>query len=435
MLRPRVGLAVLANRYEVGADQAPALRDRLRAALSARPLDLEVAQSVVDNNRAAADAGRRFAEAQADAVCLAAATWCDDDFALDLLAHCERPAITWAVPGVETGSLCGTQQLDCVLRQLGRPYRFVYGDPEDSRAGERAEAYARAAALDRALRRARFGLIGHRTRGMAEVACDEFALARVIGPRLLSVGVGEHLAARAAVADDEASAVWQRVRESVGRVSSPDDDGLASARAYLAMKQFIDDNDLAGVAVGCYPDLMGEVCLAASLLAEDGFVVGCEGDVNGTVAMSMLHQLTGQPVHNTDLLFDYADDNSILFSHCGSGGFSLARDRGDIHLAPVRLADRGLCVLFPARPGPVTLVNLVGAGGRYQLAVIEGEAVESEMVFPGNPLRVRFRRPVRDLLDEIAALGIGHHWMAGYGHVGDVIRDYCGLARLACHAL
>lgn len=435
MLRPRIGLAVLANRYEVGADQAPALRDRLRSALGQRAVALEVADAVVDDNRTAAEAGRRLAEAQVDAVCLAAATWCDDDFALDLLAHCDRPAITWAIPGIETGSLCGTQQLDCVLRQVGRPYRFVYGDPEDSQACERAEAYARAAALDRALRRARFGLIGRRARGMTEIACDEFALARVIGPRLLSCDTQQYLALQRAAPEDEARAVWERVTAAVGRVSSSAEDGLTSARGYLAIKRFVEDNDLAGVAVGCYPDLMGQVCLAASLLAEEGVVVGCEGDVNGTVAMFMLQSLSGQPVHNTDLLFDYAEDNSLLFSHCGSGGFSLARDSAEIHLSPVRLAERGVCVLFPSRPGPVTLLNLVGAGERYQAAVMEGEAVESEMVFPGNPLRVRFQRPVRTLLDEIAARGIGHHWMAGYGLVGGVIRDYCDLVGLTCHTL
>lgn len=435
MLRPRIGLAVLANRHEVGADQAAALRDRLREALRQLAVALEVAEPVVEDNRTAAEVGRRFSETQVDVVCLAAATWCDDDFALDLLAHCDRPAITWAIPGIETGSLCGTQQLDCVLGQVGRSYRFVYGTPEDPQACERALGYARAVALERAVRRARFGLIGQRTRGMTEVACDEFALARVIGPRLLSCDTAEHLALQQAVPEDEARAVWERVAAAVGRVSSSREDGLASARAYLAMKRFVEDNDLAGVAVGCYPDLMGQVCLAASLLAEEGVVVGCEGDVNGTVAMFMVHSLTGQPVHNTDLLFDYAEDNSLLLSHCGSGGFSLARDPAEIHLAPVRLADRGVCVLFPPRPGPVTLVNLVGAGERYQAAVMEGEAVESEMVFPGNPLRVRLERPLPALLDEIAALGIGHHWMAGYGLVGDVVRDYCDLVGLTCHRL
>ena len=45
---------------------------------------------------------------------------------------------------------------------------------------------------------------------------------------------------------------------------------------------------------------------------------------------------------------------------------------------------RGVCALFPAKPGPVTLLNLLPASGGYQIALLEGEAQPSEMVFPGN---------------------------------------------------
>jgi hypothetical protein len=37
------------------------------------------------------------------------------------------------------------------------------------------------------------------------------------------------------------------------------------------------------------------------------------------------------------------------------------------------------------------------------------------MVFPGNPLRVRFQTDYRDILAWIATNGLGHHWMAAYG--------------------
>jgi len=60
----------------------------------------------------------------------------------------------------------------------------------------------------------------------------------------------------------------------------------------------------------------------------------------------------------------------------------------------VRLANQGVCSLFPARPGPVTLINLLPRAGGYQMAVMQGEAISTDMVFPGNPLRVKFSQPV-----------------------------------------
>jgi L-arabinose isomerase len=50
------------------------------------------------------------------------------------------------------------------------------------------------------------------------------------------------------------------------------------------------------------------------------------------------------------------------------------------------------------------------------------------MVFPGNPLRVQFGRDVTEVMDWIFDEGIGHHWMAGYGHVGEELLHWARLA-------
>ena len=120
-------------------------------------------------------------------------------------------------------------------------------------------------------------------------------------------------------------------------------------------------------------------------------------------------------------------ENAIVFSHCGNGGFSLAESSKQIVLAPVRLMDSGVAALFPARPGSVTLVNLVATISGYKMAVLLGEATETDVIFPGNPLRVRFKSDYRNILDWIVEEGLGHHWMAGYG---DIRRPLSDLARM-----
>jgi L-fucose isomerase-like protein len=179
---------------------------------------------------------------------------------------------------------------------------------------------------------------------------------------------------------------------------------------------------------------MGRVCLAASLLADEGIPLGCEGDVNGAVGQLLMTRLTGQPTHNTDWL-EPLEDGTVVFTHCGSGSFDLAENPRDITLSPVRLMDRGVCSLFPAKPGPVTLVSLLPKGDGYQLALLEGEALSTTMVFPGNPLRVRFLQPTGEIINWIFAEGIGHHWMAGYGHVAEEIRQWAGLSGNALRLL
>ncbi len=436
-MKPKIGLVVITNPYEVGADEAPEIARQAQAQLAKLNLELVAAEKVVQSDEASRAVGRTFRREEVDLVCLIEATWSDDHLALDILEEAGGvPLVAWALPGVNTGSLCGCQQLCCVLKELDWPYRFVYGPLAATTNAfsvhTQIEICARAAALKRTLRTARLGFIGHRTKGMTEISFDEFEMKRLFGPRLVQLDTYSFRQMVESVPRPQAQAVWEKVAGQVGSIESPPEDGLHSCRVYLAMKRFVEENGLAGLAVGCYPNLMGEVCLAASLLGEEGVPLGCEGDVNATLAMLMLQELTASPVHNTDLLAVYEEDNAMLFSHCGSGGFSLAASSSQIELSPVRLMERGVCVLFPARPGPVTLVNLVGRRDTYRLTLLRGEAVETEMLFPGNPLRVRFERGIYDLLDFIAAEGLGHHWMAGYGEVRPELEEFCRWTGVRC---
>jgi len=417
-MRLRLGLTVVASPLEVGADEAPLLRERAQGAFRSAGedrLDLHTCRDVVLSARDAVQAGRELYDQRVDAICVVAASWFEDYLVLDMLEECDVAILGWAMPGMETGSLCGMQQLGFILKQLERPYELLYDDLDSPAAKQRALAYIRAAALRRRLRGARIGYLGHRVEGMTETTGHELALKRIFGPRIVGIDSQAFLQRVAQVDIEAARDRWAQLQQQVGCVQCDEEAGLESLRAYAVLEELVDQGMLSAVAVGCYPDLMGRVCLAASLLGEKGVPVACEGDVNGALTMLMLTWLSGQPTHNTDLLNPIPEDNSIVFSHCGSGAFSLSERPHEITLAPVRLMDRGLCCLFPAKPGAVTLANIVPTVGGYQMALLFGRAVETEMLFPGNPLRVRFESPYQDVLNWIAKEGIGHHWMAAYG--------------------
>jgi L-fucose isomerase-like protein len=251
---------------------------------------------------------------------------------------------------------------------------------------------------------------------MTETTAHELALKRIFGPRIVGIDSQIFLERAARVDRAQAAAAWQALKSRAGRVTATEEAGVEALRVYAALRDVIDDLGLAAVAVGCYPHLMGKVCLSGSLLGEQGISMACEGDVNGALGMIILTRLAGEGVapHNTDLLDPIPAENSIVYSHCGSGCFALAASRESITLGPVRLMDRGVCSLFPAKPGPVTLVNIVASMSGYRMAALYGEAIETGMIFPGNPLMVRFRSDYRDILAWIARR-IGPSPMAGYG--------------------
>jgi L-fucose isomerase-like protein len=451
ILTPHVGIAALASPMEVGAGRAEQTVADLAYLLESAGCRV-VNGGAVKNAEQARKAGLVFAEKHVSSVALSPASWFEDYLVLDLLEECNVPVLLWALPGMETGALCGTQQVGCYLRQLGKPYQAVFGEIIAGEQLDRCLNFLRASALACLLRRAKIGMAGQHVRGMTETAVNEIALKKTFGCRVVPLDMVSLLHAARKAAMSQKKRIWKKIKAAVKCSKVTDEAGREAAGMYLAIKQIIAADELSALAFGCYPDYMGCACLAASLLADEGYPVSCEGDVNGAVGMLILQSLTGQPTHNTDWL-DPLPDGSVVFTHCGSSSYMLAENKEDITLAKVRLANQGVCSLFPAKSGPVTLVNIMPAGAGYQMAVLEGEALATEMVFPGNPLRVKFDvvagvadpgsassrpttgfhcqrsdlKPVSKVLDWIFANGIGHHWMAGYGHVGNEIKDLANI--------
>jgi len=425
-LQPKVAVCGLCSPLEVGADQAPADAAALARLLQDAGCEV-VALGVVDTPDKATVAGRLCAEQHVDAIAAVAASWFEDYLVLDLIEEWPAPLVLWSTVGMETGALCGMQQLTCYLKQLARPFVAVFGELGDAACGERALTAVRAAALHTRLRRARIGLAGHRVAGMTHTAPNEFMLKRAIGPRVVPLDLPLLLQRAEAVAPATRQELWQQIVGRAGECRVPESAGLDSMGVAVALREIVAEEGLDAVSVGCYPHLMGRVCLAASLLADEGIPMACEGDVNGAAGQFVLQLLTGQPTHHTDWL-NPLPDGTVIFTHCGSGSFSLAHDPASISLRDVRLMGQGVCALFTARPGPVTLLSLIPIPDGYQLALLEGEALPAEMVFPGNPVRVQFDRPVGELLAWIHEAGIGHHWMIGMGHVGQTVRDWAAIA-------
>jgi len=428
----RLGFAVIRHPLEEGGEEAPRILEEGAGALRAAGIEIVEAPGFIEDEASAVAAGRRFYDERVPLIVLAAATWSADSLLLDLLEECRVPLVTWAFPGMKTGSMCGCQQFGCVLKELGKEYRFAFGSARDPAAIGRIVEYAKAVGLAADLRKVRLGLAGYRIAGMTEVTFDELELKAALGPRVIHYGLDDIERQMRDVPAAEARALWRARLGGIAKVSAGDAEIIDSMRGAIALRRIAERDRLSGMAVECYPRFMGRLCLAASLLADEGIAIGCEGDVNSTVAMLILERLTGGPVHNTDGLGVDFDKGSIVFSHCGSGSLRLAASPEAIEIAHVRLMDQGACALFPGRPGPVTLVNLVGRRGTYRMGIAFGEAIPTGMVFAGNPTEVVIEGGVRPYLDLIAREGLGHHWMIGYGDVRGALREFCAHVGIRC---
>ena len=201
---------------------------------------------------------------------------------------------------------------------------------------------------------------------------------------------------------------------------------MKASRGYLAMETLAREMKLDALSINCWTHLKSRVCLPVARLNDQGIGAGCEGDLHSTILMRLLYEVTGRSTINGDFLRMFPENNQILFSHCGAGPFSMARSARDIVLhASVETGD-GIGVFYPAdQPGTVTAINLMGSREGYRLTALCGDVVKTDMAYEGNPMRVRFRTPVNDILQSVVDAGAGHHWTIAYGDFSEELGLLC----------
>jgi L-fucose isomerase-like protein len=427
MYQPKVGSYAVYEPPEEGWENWEAQSAQINSALAKAGVQIIPAQEAVKDLASCQRVMNFFASQNVDMLHALIVSWSFDHYTVEIQQKVEKPVLIRAIPGIRTGSVVGSMQLNCVLSDIEVPHRMLYGEIEDENTIADSVTYAKACAIQNKLRGARMAVIGRRTEGMTPTAVDEVEILRLFGTRLLNYGLDEIQEMANAIAAGDAEVAWSRISSGAAKVMSKTEHGLSTARNYLLFKKMTDELGLSAITIGSYPKCQGTMCVPIAWLNEEGIPTGCEGDVNSTLCMLMLSMLSNDPVHFGEMLAFDEKHNALVTSHCGCGSPSLADTHG-YSLQPVRLANNGVCIRYAAKPGPVTYVNLVGRKGNYRLCAIEGEAVRTEMVFEGNPLRFELKSPLKKVWETANEHGLGHHWMTAYGHVASVLVEFCQLA-------
>lgn len=427
MRKPRIGCYAVYEPAEEGwqdlDSQIAQILDDLRVA----GLDVIAAPEPVCDDASCQNTAGWFQDKDIDLLHALIVTWSFDHYSIEILRSNPLPLAIRSIPGIRSGSIVGAQQLNSLLADLELPHKLLFSAPGQQDTADRTARYARACALQKDLRQATIGVIGRRTEGMTPIAVDEVEILRLFGARLWNLELADLEERTAHLDTSQAAKAWGDFSQEASSVECLPQDGVQSFKRYLALQEWVKEKNLQALSIGSYPKCQGTLCLPIALLNENGLPAGCEGDVNATLAMFLLSHLSQDPVHFGEMLdFDLAG-NSVVSSHCGAAAPSLADECG-FNLCAVRLANEGICIRFQARPGPVTLVNLVGRRGNYRLCAIEGEALPTTMVFEGNPMRIFLHTPIELIWDAVSQYGFGHHWMAAYGHFATELQDYCALS-------
>lgn len=373
--------------------------------------------------------------ADADTVVFLIGTWILANHIVDAVAELKVPFVIWGMPEPVSFSSVGANVIHGTLDEMGIPHKMIYGMSEDARTIAEVVSFAQAAHARKKLKSARLGLIGGRAISAYPTAADPNQIKALFGTEVEHIDqlvlLEKARAVPAEVCRKKAEEIARRFH--VTEVLHPALE--KQMRIYFALKEMIREYDLNMLSVKCIGEFMNtyaSCCVALSLLNDEGFVAGCQCNINAMISSYILHSFTEEPCFFGDVGTVDIDQGVARVINCGSIPTRLAG--GDEKVEIVEQYEymgtgRGACTLFCMKPGIVTFGTLGRrSGGEYVINIARGEAF-SEPLETLRQVRswgqgfIRLEGDAQTFWKNLRS----NHSVLCYGDVVDALMDFCQL--------
>ncbi|MEY8356492.1 hypothetical protein AALB39_24515 [Lachnospiraceae bacterium 54-53] len=381
---------------------------------------------------------REFKKQDVDVIVLVYGAFTGDDAASCLAEMVKVPLILWApyeVPfekddRLYSNALCSMTMNAAAIRKLGAVYHTVYGSVEDERAAEKVRHLIQAYGTVKALRHTNLGLLGYRPTAFYNSSFDESLIRRTFGVKIEETDLKMVFDRMADQPEEKWKADMEAMASQYDTEQLPEGHLENHSRLYLALKEVMKEQKYDFATIKCWPE-MGSLhttpCAVLGRLADEGINIGCEGDVDAELAQMTEFYLTGKPSFITDLINIDEESNVITFWHCGNAAPSLCNRDYPVQVRNHPLAGQGTAFYGALKPGEVTIARFCNLDGKYKLFLMSGEALPMDRYTKGIMANVRVKRPVREVIEGIAAEGIPHHYSIVWENAAEAMKQVCGL--------
>lgn len=441
--------------------QFPGLRDRLegyleevRQRLAAAGCTV-VSAGLVDTAPRAAEAGAQFAASDLDLIFCHAATYATSSQVLPVVQRTGVPVVVLNLqpsPRLDydtcgTGewlahcSACCVPEISNAFARARVPFQVVSGmlrgDPAAS--GE-IEEWCAAARAWRALRRSRFGFLGHTYPGMLDMYSDFTMVSAQTGAHIEVLEMCDLDRCLRECRPEEFEAKLALAREIFTLEDCPQEDLEWAAQVAAALERMVRQFDLDGLAYyyrgldgNHYERLGAGLILGNSLLTARSVPASGEGDLKNLVAMKILDALGAGGAYTELYAMDFVDQ-FVLVGHDGPGHLAICAQKPVLRGLGLYHGKRGygVSVEFSVKHGPVTLLAVTQtAEGSLKLITAGGESIPGPVLRIGNTnTRVRFPLGPAEFVNRWCGEAPTHHFALGVGRQAGVLRKFSRLARL-----
>ncbi len=442
---PKVGVVFLGRRRP-GFDMAwgKQMEERVRAWLDrASFLIFEPPEKAVDD----ASLRRVMAACQAqkvEALVLLQTTMGDGRLAPTLAQLWPDPLILWATPEKPDGdmisscSLVGAHCWASVLRQMGHAFELVYGGPEAAETQQRFQEAVRLVATIRRLRTVRLGCIGGNAPGYFAMAGEPFAIHQGLGAQMQTFSLLEFANAVKEVGAEAIAADVAKVHAlGLPHKDTSDTDLPAASRLFLAMRGFMDNENLDALTIREWPEMPNTFgqwpYFGVARLVEEGRAVAIEGDADGALSAWIAESLGFGRCYLSDWLEH--DRETITLWHGGAAPWSLCEPvgaPGGPRLARHFNIKQPMVLEAAIRAGmPVTVFRFWRLHGRYWLTAREGETIKPKRQLMATNALARMRDDPGEWFEELCHAGMPHHVAAVQGRHAALLKRFARVRNIA----
>ena len=284
------------------------------------------------------------------------------------------------------------------------------------------EAFLRAARARSALRRMKLLVIGEPSPWLVHSSVGWGELAGFVGVEVIKVSLDEVVGRYSSITTEDVGG-FLRCFEGVEARGVVGDDLVKSLRMYLALKGLLNEYGASALTIRCFDLLRHGVtaCLALSMLNDEGFVAGCEGDVPAVLTMAVLKLISGSPAFMGNVAWVDEGEGTLLLAHC---------------TAPVSIGqgyalrthfESGLSVAVEARPRRGEVVTLARIDWRSMTLRVGMGTVLNDAPVTTNSCRTQVLVRVRDA-GRVVREPVGNHyalvpgdWVRPLKHFADLI--------------
>jgi L-arabinose isomerase len=333
---------------------------------------------------------------------------------------------------------CPLPEMANAFERCGLIFRSVSGYLGDERAWARIERWVRVAAVRKALRHGRHGLMGHLYPGMYDVSTDLTMVPAMLGGHVEVLEFDDLRARVEQATPKEVDAKLEEARSVFEIDASVQDEDLRwAATVSVGLDHLVDDFALDSLAY-YHRGLDGEVherlgagmILGASLLTAAHVPACGEYELRTSLAMLIMDRL-GAGGSFTEMQALNFRDGVVEMGHDGPAHLTISEGRPVLRGLDVFHGKRGwgVSVEFDVKHGPVTVFGISQLrDGHLRFIASEGTVAAGPLLKIGNTTsRIDFHRDPGEWCDAWSATAAAHHWSLGTGHR---VQDLAALAEL-----